>query len=231
MRKSILFAVAGIGVILAGCNASNHRYQMIPVDDPGASDYPAVRKPASRPMEQPIEIKDPVVKPEKVTPVAPKYVPMTDVKSSGGVDDANGKKAASESKTTIHTVRRGENPSIIAKKYGVSTTALLKANNLDEKSATRLRVGQVITIPGKAGNVNVADNKKVSTDNKKVTTETSGEVDLLTIETAFYDVTEEMTYGQLAAKLGEKESLLRALNGNDQSSSIPVGSVLLVPKK
>lgn len=60
--------------------------------------------------------------------------------TSGTVVEASG---------TTHIVQTGETPAVIAKKYGVSTKALLTANgNLDPK---KLRVGQKLTIPGKAG--------------------------------------------------------------------------------
>ena len=45
-----------------------------------------------------------------------------------------------------HKVRRGETISTIARRYGVSQSALVAANNL--RSAHRIRVGQVLVLPG-----------------------------------------------------------------------------------
>lgn len=50
-----------------------------------------------------------------------------------------------------HSVRRGENLSLIAKKYRVSVDHLMAANNLNPHQARRLRVGKSLTIPGRLG--------------------------------------------------------------------------------
>ena len=59
-------------------------------------------------------------------------------------------------KNPNHKVKRNENPETIAKKYGITTRALLAANNLNEKTAQSLQVGQVLKIPPsrKVKNVN-----------------------------------------------------------------------------
>lgn len=59
-------------------------------------------------------------------------------------------------KNPNHTVKKNENPDSIAKKYGVTTRALLAANNLNEKSALNIKVGQVLKVPPsrKVKNVN-----------------------------------------------------------------------------
>ena len=48
-----------------------------------------------------------------------------------------------------HTVRRGETLSSIAKKYGVSSTALMQANRM--RSGRALRAGQQLRIPAVPG--------------------------------------------------------------------------------
>lgn len=45
----------------------------------------------------------------------------------------------------VHTIRRGESASVIARKYGVSTGVLLEANNLTSRST--LRVGRTLVVP------------------------------------------------------------------------------------
>ncbi|MDI9389098.1 MAG: LysM peptidoglycan-binding domain-containing protein [Synergistota bacterium] len=47
-----------------------------------------------------------------------------------------------------HTVREGDNPYRISREYGVSLTALLRANNLTEGSV--IRIGDVLTIPARS---------------------------------------------------------------------------------
>lgn len=59
-------------------------------------------------------------------------------------------------KNPDYTIKQNDNPDKIAKKYGITTAALLAANNLDEKSAKKIRAGQILKIPPtrKVQNVN-----------------------------------------------------------------------------
>jgi LysM repeat protein len=59
---------------------------------------------------------------------------------------ASGLVSTSRTASRTHTVKAGDTPTLIAKKYGVKLDALMAANpNLDSR---RLRVGQVLRIPG-----------------------------------------------------------------------------------
>ncbi|NRF28033.1 N-acetylmuramoyl-L-alanine amidase [Vibrio coralliilyticus] len=55
-------------------------------------------------------------------------------------------------KTIKHKVKRGESLSVIAKKYGTTTKAIMQANKL---KSSGLAIGQVLTIPGSKGAVPV----------------------------------------------------------------------------
>lgn len=73
----------------------------------------------------------------------------------GSAPAAAGKAPAMSSKQVVvgsgerrHTVAKGEKLASIAKRYGTTSAAIAKANGL--KSANRIRVGQVLTIPGAA---------------------------------------------------------------------------------
>ncbi len=55
--------------------------------------------------------------------------------------------SGSSSKQTSHKVSRGESLSVIAKKYGTSTQAIMKSNGLKSSS---LAIGQILKIPGTA---------------------------------------------------------------------------------
>lgn len=50
-------------------------------------------------------------------------------------------------KNPNYKVKAGENPEVIAKKFGVETRALLAANGLTEASAKKIKVGQVLKVP------------------------------------------------------------------------------------
>lgn len=51
----------------------------------------------------------------------------------------------SETPTREYVIRKGDTPGVIAEKLGVSTVELIKLNNLDSR---RLRIGQVLVVPG-----------------------------------------------------------------------------------
>lgn len=70
------------------------------------------------------------------------YKPGTKT-SKGG----NNKKATKPTRGKGYTVRKGETISGIAKKNGVSTAALLKANNMKASDAVKMRAGQKLVIP------------------------------------------------------------------------------------
>jgi N-acetylmuramoyl-L-alanine amidase len=55
-------------------------------------------------------------------------------------------------KTIKHKVKRGESLSVIAKKYGTTTKAIMQANKL---KSSGLAIGQVLTIPGSKGAIPV----------------------------------------------------------------------------
>ncbi|USD32813.1 MULTISPECIES: LysM peptidoglycan-binding domain-containing protein [Vibrio] len=59
---------------------------------------------------------------------------------------------ANRGKTIKHKVKRGESLSVIAKKYGTTTKAIMQSNNL---KSSGLAIGQVLTIPGSKGAVPV----------------------------------------------------------------------------
>lgn len=159
MRKNVLFAVAGISLILTGCKIHDHRYKMIPVDDPEIGSRP-VTPAVPRRTPAPITPAAPIVLPEKTVArpvvVPQKYEPMTGAVSSGGVDSAADKKVVAKTKKAapaakaengFHIVRSGEFPERIARKYGISTSALLKANDLTLETAKKLKVGRKLVIP------------------------------------------------------------------------------------
>lgn len=58
-------------------------------------------------------------------------------------------RGSSSSRSRTHTVKSGETISGIAAKYGLGYKQVLKANNMSEADAKRLRPGQKITIPAK----------------------------------------------------------------------------------
>lgn len=70
--------------------------------------------------------------------------PVKSGKNAKGVKNTTGVKNA---RSKNYTVRRGETISGIAKKNGVSTADLLKANNMKASDAVKMRAGQKLVIP------------------------------------------------------------------------------------
>lgn len=85
------------------------------------------------------------IAPVQQPPARPSPAPQVEpARSPAGAPFAAHSGATAASRT--HTVRAHENPSIIAKEYGISTASLMAAN--PQVQPTHLRVGQCLTIPG-----------------------------------------------------------------------------------
>lgn len=82
-----------------------------------------------------------------------RYTPKGYVAPKAGNAGKGGKGGASApapaSKSTGYTVKAGDTISAIAKRNGVSTSALLAANGMKPADAAKLRAGRKLTIPGK----------------------------------------------------------------------------------
>ncbi len=117
-------------------------------------------------------------------------------------------------KASSHTVRNGESISKIAAKNGLTTQELLKANNMTMKQASRIRPGQKLTIPGKAGKAE-SDSGSSSTKAKSHTVK-RGE-----------------TLSAIASRYGVTTSALLKANGMTarQASRIHPGQKLTIPGK
>jgi len=94
---------------------------------------------------------DPVVKTQTAAPAAPtplvtQTAPAKAAASKPAVATTKAEPAAPSSAT--YKVAKGDNPYKIAKKLGVTSQELLKANNIDDP--TKLQIGQVLKVPGKA---------------------------------------------------------------------------------
>lgn len=93
----------------------------------------------------------PVVKTQPAAPAAP--APL--VTQTAPAKAAAAKPAVATTKaepvvasSATYKVAKGDNPYKIAKKLGVTSQELLKANNIDDP--TKLQIGQVLKVPGKA---------------------------------------------------------------------------------
>jgi LysM repeat protein len=91
----------------------------------------------------------PVVKTQPAAPVAPVVTQTAPAKAAATTPVvATTKAAPAVASSATYKVAKGDNPYKIAKKLGVTSQELLKANNIDDP--TKLQIGQVLKVPGKA---------------------------------------------------------------------------------
>lgn len=161
----------------------------------------------------------PAAQPATAAPVET-FQPMTGVTSSGGV----GSVAAAGSGT--YTVKAGDTLGKIANAHGVSLSAMLKANNMDLKSARRLRIGQKLVIPTSTRPV-----RKNSARRNGKTVRSSSAAAVAADGT--YTVKAGDTLGGIARRLKVKTAdLQKANNLSDvQVRRLQIGQKLVVPGK
>lgn len=73
------------------------------------------------------------------------WIPTSNASASAPQNKPSGGNASAG----VHLIRRGDTLSKIAKRYGVTVTALRRANNI--RNANRIYVGQRLRIPGRSG--------------------------------------------------------------------------------
>lgn len=116
---------------------------------------------------------------------------------------------------TQYTVRTGDTVSHIAQRAGVSVAAISRANALAD--ASRIRAGQVLSIPGSAAAASPAPVPRA------VAPATTG-----TVRTT-YTVVKGDTVSHIAARTGTSVAAIVAANHLDGRAFIRIGQVLTIP--
>ncbi len=157
-----------------------------------------------------------------------------------------------------YTIKSGDTPDRIARRYKIKLSDLLKANNLDEASARKLQIGQKLVIPGKeiapadpvAPVVPMVESNTpaaadavpaaaVPAETAPATTEVISETVTVADAPAVategnaniepFEVPADMTYAELAAQKGVSEEELKKLNSHVEK--LTKGTLILLPKK
>jgi len=115
---------------------------------------------------------------------------------------------------THYTVRAGDTVSAIAHRLGSSVATIVKANHLDKRAF--IRIGQVLTVPGKA---------VAATPAKSATAPAASTV------TTTYTVVAGDTLTRIAAQHGTTVAKLTALNHLRAGAIIRIGQKVKVPGK
>jgi LysM repeat protein len=127
-------------------------------------------------------------------------------------------RALTAAPTTTYTVKAGDTVSHIALRYGVSQSSIIKANRLNSRAL--IRVGQVLTIPGKAAPAQSrASRAAVRTAPAPAPAPTS----------TTYRVKAGDTVSHIAARTGLSSAAIIAANGLNRNGFIRVGQVLKLP--
>lgn len=157
-------------------------------------------------------------------PAAPveTFQPMTGVTSSGGI----GSNAAAGGS---YTVKAGDTLGKIANAHGVSLSAMLKANNMDLKSARRLRIGQKLVIPTSSRPVR----KNSARRSGKTVKGTAVAATAAVAADGTYTVKAGDTLGGIARRLKVKTADLQKANNlsDAQVRRLQIGQKLVVPGK
>ena len=166
----------------------------------------------------------PVAAPQTRKPEAPTYQPMASVASKPISTPST---ASSSAAGGTYEVKAGDTVGKIAQQYGVSVSAMLKANNLDLQSARRLRIGQKLVIPGRDGAA--APRKSAASSSKKSAAPATATL----AADGTYVIKAGDTLGKIARQLGVKTADLQKANNltDAQTRRLQIGQKLVVPGK
>ena len=241
MKKMSLFFATGVAVgatLLTGCS-KEVMDQRLYKDDADAKKGEIVSPSQLDPMTPVADT--PAKQPAKEASAAPKYrtyKPMETLESDkiAGLDEnyKPAKKAqAVAGKSRIYRVRRGDTLGGIAYRHKVSLSNLMKANNLTDKDAKRLRVGQKLTIP--AGGVAVSGKKAVAAKRGKAVKAKSASkaVSAKLNADGTYAVQRGDSPERIARKFKVKLADLLKANNLDEAASrrLQIGQKLIIPGK
>lgn len=193
---------------------------------PAPAETPAPMEAVSQtPMTPAVtESSAPAVTQQQTAPVET-FQPMTGVTSSGGI----GSDAAAGG---TYTVKAGDTLGKIANAHGVSLSAMLKANNMDLKSARRLRIGQKLVIPASTRPVR-KDGARRRGGKSIRNTAATGAATAAVAADGTYTVKAGDTLGGIARRLKVKTADLQKANNlsDAQVRRLQIGQKLVVPGK
>lgn len=126
-----------------------------------------------------------------------------------------------------YTVVRGDSIYVIAKRFGVSQSDLMRVNNIS--SPERLQIGQRLTIPTKD---TVVTNKPTPiVHNVQQSVQPSVQPPAITNNSNLYTIQYGDTVSSIAQRLNVDKQELAALNNINTQTPLQAGKQLLVPEK
>ncbi len=139
------------------------------------------------------------------------------------------KQSAPSGKASSYSIRSGDTLSSIARRYGITATAITRANGISDPNS--LTVGQKINIPDGSGSTYAQGRAKESTPPTPASKPKPNREDELIAPEGhgFYQVEKGDTLHSIAISFGTNTNELRRLNDNVQGNSLHIGTFLLVP--
>jgi membrane-bound lytic murein transglycosylase D len=138
-------------------------------------------------------------------------------------DTASAAKVAGASK---HRVRRGETLSMIARRYGMTNAALAKANKI--RPTSKLKVGQVLRIPGSGAAVRVAESSPPASAAKPSASGATAKKKAPAAARS-HTVKRGETLSSIARRSGVPLKSLAAANGLSSNYRVRAGQKLRIP--
>ncbi|GIG54708.1 LysM peptidoglycan-binding domain-containing protein [Demequina activiva] len=127
------------------------------------------------------------------------------------------------SSTGTHTVAAGDTVWDLARRYGVSVSAIANANGLDSRAV--IRVGQKLEIPG----ASAAGSATATSGGAASALATGDNLDQFAGATQSYTVVAGDTVSAIAARFGVSASTVVSANGLKNASLIRAGQTLTIP--
>lgn len=136
--------------------------------------------------------------------------------------------AAAVTSGTKHRVRRGETLSVVARRYGVTTSALAQANKL--RVTSKLKIGQTLRIPASGRAVAKSEAPKASAGSATKTVKVGPAKTTASKAAArSHTVRRGETLSAIARRNGITVSKLAAANGLSPSARVKIGQKLRIP--
>ena len=139
------------------------------------------------------------------------------------VQDEPQRASASGGSVSRHRVKRGETLSLVARRYGLSTAALAKANGL--RTTSKLKIGQTLKIPG---GTSTAVAPKKTQPPAKAQTAAKQAPSKATVRS--HTVRKGETLSAIARKSGVSVKQLAAANGISPATRVRIGQRLKIPQ-
>ncbi|MED5470890.1 MAG: LysM peptidoglycan-binding domain-containing protein [Verrucomicrobiota bacterium] len=131
-----------------------------------------------------------------------------------------------------HIVTGGDTLNRIAKRYGVSTDAIVSANSLENPN--NIKIGQRITLPSQSGNsppTNANSTKEIPENKPEITQNSENPEEIVAPEGhGFYQIVDGDTLQSIAISFGTNADELKRLNKlSGDKNSLHIGDYILVP--